>query len=56
MRIFYHNRSKRTEVELEIDANWVRFDELVEKSDIISVNAPLTDQTRGFSTTRCFAG
>ena len=47
MKILYHNRNKRPEIEPEVGANWVSFDGLLEKADIVSVNAPLTDQTRG---------
>jgi len=47
MVILYHNRNKLPELESDIGASWVSLDELVEQADILSVNAPLTDQTRG---------
>jgi len=55
MEILYHNRNKRLEVESELRAQWVGFDELLEKGDIISINAPLTDQTRGIFNYQAFS-
>ncbi len=55
MEILYHNRTKRLEVESELRAQWVGFDELLEKGDIISINAPLTDQTRGIFNYQAFS-
>ncbi len=55
MEILYHNRTKRLEVESELRAQWVVFDELLEKGDIISINAPLTDQTRGIFNYQAFS-
>lgn len=55
MEILYHNRNKRPEVESELRAQWVGFDELLEKADIISINAPLTDQTRGIFNCQAFS-
>jgi glyoxylate reductase len=47
MRIIYHNRSPVTpEVEAELDARLVTLDELVESSDVLSLHAPLSPQTR----------
>lgn len=47
MEIIYHNRSPLPEVEEEVSAHYVPFDELLSRADVLSVNAPLTDQTRG---------
>lgn len=46
MPILYTNRSRSPEIEAETGATWVPFDELLARSDFISVNAPLTDETR----------
>jgi glyoxylate reductase len=47
MKILYHNRRKCSGQELELGATWVDFEELLARADILSVNAPLTGQTRG---------
>lgn len=47
MEIIYNNRVPLPEVEEEPAARYVSFDDLLSRSDILSVNAPLTDQTRG---------
>jgi len=45
--LIYHNRSRlNPEIEKEYDAEYVSFPELIETSDIISIHAPLTEQTR----------
>lgn len=43
MNIIYHNRSQNSEAEKELDAKYVSFDELVEKSDVISIHANFTE-------------
>lgn len=45
MKIIYHNRSRLSE-ELEGDATYVSFDELLAKSDILSLNLSLNAKTR----------
>lgn len=47
MRIIYHNRHANPEADAELDARWVSFDELLSTSDVISINAPLNQHTRG---------
>ncbi len=48
MRIIYHARHRvAPEVERSLDATHVSFDELVEQCDVLSLHAPLTDETRG---------
>ena len=47
MTILYHNRSRLDpEVEQELGARYVSFEELLEKSDFISVHVPFTDETK----------
>jgi len=48
MTVLYHQRSRLPEsLEAEIAATHASLDEVVEKSDILSLHCPLTDQTRG---------
>ena len=47
MRIIYHNRTPRPEAEKALGAEYVSFDELLAQSDVLSINAPLTPETRG---------
>ncbi|ARI76692.1 2-hydroxyacid dehydrogenase [Halobacillus mangrovi] len=45
MDILYHNRSRKKETEHELGAEYVEFEELLEKSDYVVCMAPLTDET-----------
>jgi glyoxylate reductase len=47
MKIIYHNRSRNEEAETALKAEWVSFDELLQKSDVLSVNTALTQETKG---------
>ncbi|MFT5104163.1 MAG: glyoxylate reductase [Cyclobacteriaceae bacterium] len=47
MEVIYHNRSRNNKAEETLDAKWVEFDDLLAKSDVISVHCALTDQTKG---------
>jgi len=46
MKVIYHNRSRNEEAEKEVNAEYVSFDELLERSDVISVHTALTSETR----------
>lgn len=46
MKIIYYNRTKRSDVD-PLQAEYVSFDDLLAKSDVIAVTAPLTPETRG---------
>lgn len=46
MRIIYHNRKRNEEAERLLDATYVHFDELLQQSDVLSVHANLSQQTR----------
>jgi phosphoglycerate dehydrogenase-like enzyme len=47
-KILYHNRNKLPEeVERELGLAFSSFDEVLSSSDVLSVNVPLTDETRG---------
>jgi glyoxylate reductase len=48
MRIIYHNRKRLApELEQQVDATFVSFEQLIETADVLSLHVPLTDQTRG---------
>lgn len=47
MNIIYHNRKPRTEAEQQLDARYVSFDELLQQSDVLSVHAGLSAETKG---------
>jgi len=47
MPIIYHNRSPRPSLADTLDAQYVDFDTLLEKSDVLSVHANLSEETRG---------
>jgi len=47
MKIIYHNRGRHEVAERELDAEWVGFDDLLKRSDVLSVHAGLTEETRG---------
>ncbi|OJY83623.1 MAG: D-glycerate dehydrogenase [Sphingobacteriales bacterium 40-81] len=46
MPVIYHNRKPNKEAEKILGAKYVSFDELLTESDVISVHANLSDQTR----------
>ena len=46
MRIIYHNRRRLTDPALEAGAEYVSFDELLARSDVLSLNLALNAQTR----------
>lgn len=47
MNIIYHNRNKNVKAEKKLNAQYVSFDNLVAKSDILSLHANLSDSTKG---------
>jgi glyoxylate reductase len=47
MKIIYHNRKKLPEKEeIQYSAKYVSFDELIKNSDVLSLNCPLTSETK----------
>jgi glyoxylate reductase len=55
MKIIYHNRGHHQEAERELNARRVSFSELLEESDVLSVNTALTSDTRGIFNKEVFA-
>jgi glyoxylate reductase len=55
MKIIYHNRGHHPEAEKELNAGWVSFPELLERSDVLSVNTGLTTETKGKFNKEVFA-
>jgi lactate dehydrogenase-like 2-hydroxyacid dehydrogenase len=53
MKIIYHNR-KKLEAELANGAEYVEFDDLLARSDVLSLNLPLNNYTRHTISTREF--
>lgn len=47
MKVIYHNRSPRPALAGPLSAEYVDFDTLLEQSDVLSVHANLSDETRG---------
>ena len=47
MEILYHNRNRNERAEQELGARYLSLDELLEQSDFVTLNCPLTEQTRG---------
>ncbi|MGH7716433.1 MAG: 2-hydroxyacid dehydrogenase, partial [Vulcanimicrobiaceae bacterium] len=54
MKIIYFNRNRRADVD-PTEAEYVSFDEMLAKSDVIVVAAPLTPETRGVFDREAFA-
>jgi len=54
MNIVYYNRNQRSDID-PTEATYVSFDDLLAKSDVIAVTAPLTPQTRGVFDKAAFA-
>lgn len=54
MRVIYHNRKPLGE-EMAAGAEYVGFDELLKRSDVLSLNLPLNDRTRNIISTPEFA-
>ena len=46
MSVVYTNRTRNEAVEAEIGARFVPFDELLERSDVLTIHAPSTPETR----------
>ena len=47
MTVLYHNRNPNPKAEADLGARYVDLDELLQQADFVTLNMPLTDQTRG---------
>lgn len=47
MRILYHNRRRNLEAEATLGVEYCSLDELLSSSDFVTLNCPLTNETRG---------
>ncbi|MCH8922157.1 MAG: D-glycerate dehydrogenase [Planctomycetes bacterium] len=47
MRVLYHNRHRRADVEAELGVRYAEFETLLAESDYVVLMVPLTDETRG---------
>jgi len=54
MKIIYHNRNKNAEAEAALGAELVSFDDLLKRSDVISVHTALTPETEGMFNEEAF--
>ena len=54
LRIIYHNRHRRLDLESGLDAKYVSFAKLLSDSDIISINAALTEEAEGLFDYKAF--
>jgi glyoxylate reductase len=54
MRVLYHSRERKPDVERELGLTYERFDDLLEQSDFVSVHVPLTPDTRHLFDARAF--
>ena len=54
MRVIYFSSSSKEHVDKELDAEFVEFDELLVRSDFISIHLPLADKTRHMFSSREF--
>lgn len=55
MPLIYHNRRRNEAAEQELGAEWVTFDELLQRSDVLSLHAALTPETQGLFNEGAFA-
>lgn len=47
MRVIYHNRNRDTAAEAELGVTYATLPELLQQSDFVTLNVPLTPETRG---------
>lgn len=55
MKIIYHNRSRNEKADHAFGAKWVSFEQMLQQSDVISVHANLSAETKGKFNASAFA-
>ncbi len=55
MKVIYHNRTPNPEMEKELNASYVSFEELLKESDVLSVHAGLSNETKGLFNADAFS-
>lgn len=55
MKVIYHNRTPNPIVEKELNARYVSIEELLEQSDVLSVHASLSKETKGLFDAKAFS-
>ena len=55
MNVIYHNRNPRPDDEQQLGAQYVSFNELLKQSDVLSVHASLSTETKGLFNREAFA-
>ncbi|ANH83233.1 D-glycerate dehydrogenase [Niabella ginsenosidivorans] len=55
MKVIYHNRRPQEEAEKELGAQYVSFDELLTRSDVLSVHANLSPETKNIFNKTAFS-
>ena len=55
MNVIYHNRKPNAEVEQTLQARFVKFDELLHESDVLSVHCALNKETQGVFNATAFS-
>ncbi|ASV29757.1 2-hydroxyacid dehydrogenase [Maribacter cobaltidurans] len=55
MKVIYHNRTPNPEMEKELNASYVSFEELLKQSDVLSVHAGLSNETKGLFNADAFS-
>ena len=55
MRVLYHSRTRKPELEQELQCAYASFDNLLAESDFVSVHVPLTPETRHIFNQDAFA-
>lgn len=54
MNIIYHNRSRNSDAEKKLEAQYVSFEDLVKRSDVLSIHANYTEEQAGIFNTEIF--